>query len=89
MTHWHGPHLSIVERHQEARRLGSIRPLDRATNRPQEWLACGVYHRLASFWSFGEAMVYLEGRGNRAPVAAEMWPGELYGSEPHPARPVV
>ena len=78
MTSWHGPHLSVVERHQEVERLGSIRAMDQASNRPVEWLACGVYHRLASFWSFGEAQAYLDGRGNRAPVSAEAWSAELY-----------
>lgn len=71
-TQWHGWHLCQVEDHQEVQRLGSIRALDftRQARPITEFEAAGLYHRPASFWSFGEAQAYLESPGNQPPLRA-------------------
>jgi hypothetical protein len=70
---WHGPHLVIAENQQETERLGSItaEPVDP----PMAYVAAGLFHRLRTFNTFGDAQQYLEAPGNRR--AVENWEGEL------------
>lgn len=81
MTLWHGWHLSEVTNHTETCRLGAVcpEPVQSCGDPPSEYVASGVYHRPARFWTFAEAQAYLDGRGNRRSVGGEVWAAELYG----------